>query len=1279
MPKVHLYTTVAALSMAMLLLAGCPEPPAVKTPTAQFEYSPQRGPVPLTVHFNDASIPGDSAIKAWTWDFGDGGRGSGPAPRHEYRTAGTYDVALTITTAEGNFTYRRTNAVVVERSGVHEGPDPDTGTTTIAGVSITVPPALKDKVAFGIVKDAAQVPLDAFEPMTAVSDTFIIKHNLTPPDLFVYNANDQAIPTTVSIPMARRLPAPALDPAALQLLARMEDGRTVPIPGRFEDGNFVASVLRLPPRARYVVAYRSEATAADTRSIEELYEERLEADDNWADYWQLSLSMTTVRQLAALVNGDMRNEASYHRRNFTDDELVEAIATLGAAGQGLHNLLADNEMKPPTLVPEGDNQYYNVVLFNMHPQYGYDFEAVPGLIYYDNFFGHIVLDPAKLLAVTIRNLRIAASEGGTADVRQPFTATMAFSEALLQSAYPTYQLPALTTTGDTTWGLPRPADRTPDGRVKPMSFIQGLYDGAAIYFGQRQEERELPARGFGANEYALLSEPLLFPYSDIIRGYSWSGHEFFSYLDNDEDYEEPLTLVVGTLTGLDEAIDEFEAESILPLNFTQGLLGIYVVMDEIVSEVMDEVEAPANENLRDYYWMYAKDRAYVNSTTALLRPSDLLHPPYSFSAERFKERSIVHVNFDSPVDAVNLTQDTHSALRSIPPLSTRAIVFDVSPLSAELRLTFNVHRWRTDSDGYGPAVAVYKEGRPGIELSDPAGAYRDYELSDTRGDGMNDTIVVRRLAPYEEDCYSRVIVLVSNLLLTDTNSVSVQARSYGNIDTPEAEALYRYVHACDPLYSYDLNRILNFSVEEGVTGYVLDMTSGVWRNANEVNQQLWRHDLVVIEPTNVRENTALLFISGGSTDSSVNIAEARILAEFAKSTRSVVAWLRAVPNQPLHFSGEDRTRSEDALIAYSFDKYMDSHFDGVPDMSWPALFPMTRAAVRAMDAVQDFLTVRVGPARHIDNFVVAGASKRGWTTWLTAAVDTRVSAIMPMVIDVLNMQEQMEHHRKAYAGYPLFDWENRIFGGYSMAIRDYVEMEIFERFDTNQGSSLLNLVDPYRYRHLLTMPKLIVNSTGDQFFLPDSSQFYFYDMPGENYLFYAPNTDHSLTGGLMVDLSTLETMQAFYMAHVRNMNPFPSDDVVLPTYQWRRLANRERTVMDEETGEPVVVQFARLEVTADKQPLDSAVFRAYAPEHRDFRMQTLGPAWTPQPITFNYDINTGVWRTVAEALIPETGWHGFVVLMRFAGPDPLKAASHLFSTPVYVVPEDVYPTPSGSK
>src|SRR5258705_3204885 len=106
----------------------------------------------------------------------------------------------------------------------------------------------------------------------------------------------------------------------------------------------------------------------------------------------------------------------------------------------------------------------------------------------------------------------------------------------------------------------------------------------------------------------------------------------------------------------------------------------------------------------------------------------------------------------------------------------------------------------------------------------------------------------------------------------------------------------------------------------------------------------------------------------------------------------MAAVITHVPNQPLY-----NGKSEDALIAYTLDQYLKTG-----DETWPLLFPMAKSAIRGMDAVQ-------APAekefnQRIEKFVVAGASKRGWTTWLTGAVDPRVKAIEPIVIAMLNMK-----------------------------------------------------------------------------------------------------------------------------------------------------------------------------------------------------------------------------------------------------------------------------------
>ncbi len=1307
MPKVYLLATVVALVTAGLFVTGCPKPPTVVEVYPEFEATPVRGVMPLMVRFNDVTNPGTTSIKSWYWDFGDGAKGTGPSPVHEYKVAGVYPVKLSIMTGQGEYSLLREDFITVLRAGDFEAPDPETNTVTSEGVSITVPAGLKEAVTFGINRELAPMAPDAFEEIILMSETYAISNNMNSPDLFVYDAWERPVPTTISMPLLDKLPVPVLDPAALFLLAKLEDGRTIPIPGRVVQNRFVASVLRLPAKARYAVALRPETASEDSRELKNLYQASLDStDDNWTDYWKLIITLTTAEEIAAAYYGDIENEDSFYRRDFTTTELNDAGSVALAVAQAISNILADADMRVPTLVVDTDNQggtFHNIVMYNMRPSYSYEIENVADSKYYDYFFGHLVVDPAQLLAISIRNLRMAVANPEWIDVKQKLSMASAIAEAITKSTYAGYDIPAITTIGGGPLNLPVPADEIVDGVVRPVDFMEGLLNGGPIYLAQRVEDtlansdaaaddldfetvaeelRKL-GRGFGENEYALLSSPLFFPYSPLLPGYNVSGQDFFCYLHNDEDFEEPMALLIGTIEAISQEINDYIADALYPVDFAQALVGMYTVMDEgIIDALAEQANAgqTQSENLRDFFWKYLKDRAYINSGEALLRPSDVLRPPFSFNEDRFADEAILHVQIDSPTDAFTLGPNENDALDDVMPLSGRVVVFDLNSLSNELMLTFNAADWSLDDDGYGPAVAVYKEGAAGVELGDPAGVYRDYEVADTTGDSVNDTIIVRRLQPKsaeDEECLNRVVVVIGNLNYENVSDISIAVSTYSDLVVPETDVIRRYVYACDPLYEYSLDATYNL-YEQEASAYILHMTSGAWRNANDVYQTVWKHELAIIEPNNVRENTAMLVVSGGSIGSGIDGEEVAILAEIATASQSVVALLAAVPNQPLNFSDERRSRSEDAIIAYSYDKYINSYEAGTPEPNWPALLPMTRAAVRALDTVQDFMASKPGRVREIDNFVVAGASKRGWTTWLAAVAETmqaeatggtsRVSAIIPMVIDVLNMPAQIEHHFNAYQGYPFDDPLNGIVQGYSRALQDYVNMEIFSRFETGGGQSLLKIVDPYTYRDILTMPKLIANSTGDQFFLPDSSKFYFNDMVGQNYLHYAANTDHSLTNGLMVDMETLETIIAFYRAHVKNMNSATTEPVVMPTYNWEYLPDRYEVVNGQ------TITYARTKVTADPMPREGVirVWTAYAPNQRDFRLESAQPPlWMPQWLPYNAE--EGGW--IMEVQVPSEGWRGFYGQLRFETEAGAPPPDFLVTTPVRVVPDDKYPAP----
>ncbi len=279
---------------------------------------------------------------------------------------------------------------------------------------------------------------------------------------------------------------------------------------------------------------------------------------------------------------------------------------------------------------------------------------------------------------------------------------------------------------------------------------------------------------------------------------------------------------------------------------------------------------------------------------------------------------------------------------------------------------------------------------------------------------------------------------------------------------------------------------------------------------------LWKHELIVCVPRLVEKEEALLFINGGSVRDGIpgfagrDDAMTRAMSSIATGRKALTAVLRQVPNQPLYGG-----LVEDALISYTLNEF---RRDG--DYSRPLLFPMAKSAVRAMDAVQEFSKERV--KKDITGFVVSGGSKRGWTTWMTAATgDTRVVAIAPMVIDMLNMPVSLPYQAKLY-------------GGYSDQIGDYVELEIPQAIDSEFGNATTTMIDPYSYREALTMPKMIIMATNDPYWTVDVVKHYIDDIPGQNLLHYVPNAGHNLSN----KVEALSTLDAFFGMTV-NERPYP--------------------------------------------------------------------------------------------------------------------------------------------
>ena len=420
-------------------------------------------------------------------------------------------------------------------------------------------------------------------------------------------------------------------------------------------------------------------------------------------------------------------------------------------------------------------------------------------------------------------------------------------------------------------------------------------------------------------------------------------------------------------------------------------------------------------------------------------------------------------------------------------------------------------------------------------------------------------------------------------------------------ETPAPEnALVRYVAKADDVYAWS-----ELSSEKGPfwTSYTFSLTSQRWRTSDEVNRPVWTHGLSVVRPKSGGE-TCVLLINGGSNR---NKPPSELEPGFGIGAVLLgvsYAQLDQIPNQPLVFADEaGKERKEDEILAYSLDKYLSTGDD-----EWPVHLAMAKAAVRAMDAIQERFP-------DIKDFVVTGGSKRGWTTYLVAAVDPRVRAMAPLSIDVPNMPENLRNHWEAY-------------GFYTDAVQDYVDFNLFCRFDTPEGQALLKIVDPYSYFDKYTMPKLVAVSAGDQFFPTDSSRFYWSELPGPKWLHVGVNTDHSQEQALIPSL--LDALS--WTAKIINDKP-------LPAFDWTFLP---------EGG---------IRVETQTKPRTVKLWKATNPAVRDFRLETIGSAWTSTPLT---DQGGGVYVGYCDP--PAQGWTAYLVELTFD--------DHLaFTTEVVVTPE----------
>lgn len=428
---------------------------------------------------------------------------------------------------------------------------------------------------------------------------------------------------------------------------------------------------------------------------------------------------------------------------------------------------------------------------------------------------------------------------------------------------------------------------------------------------------------------------------------------------------------------------------------------------------------------------------------------------------------------------------------------------------------------------------------------------------------------------------------------------------------------YHQAQASQPLRYTDKGQ----EQQPGVSIRRFELTSQAWAQDGQVAPAQWLHDVDLYIPDNVQGSRAVLVANDGvnnplpgQSPTPPNNFTRQTLLNIARQTGSIVVAVSNVPNQYLTYSDDAVPRTEDGSVAHSWKLFMQAP-ERQPFISLHV--PMMEALVKAMDLAQ-----KEAPAGQAKSFLATGVSKRGWAVWLAALADHRIDSIAPFVIDVLNTERVFDQTFLAYGG----NWP--------LAYFDYYSQGVIAQRKTPAFSKLMRVEDPTTYPPAylarLSIPKYIVNASGDDFFIPDASRLYFPGLPGEKALRVLPNSPHDVRP--LVEANLIP-----YIKRRQAGKPLPTLKV-----QEQRLG----------------VTSTRLHVTLSELPVKVTKWAAHNPRARDFRYNCKVPYTAAQ-----FPASTEL-QTTYQA--PKTGWGAEFFEFEFA--DGLVA-----TTTVTVLP-DTYPT-----
>lgn len=488
-------------------------------------------------------------------------------------------------------------------------------------------------------------------------------------------------------------------------------------------------------------------------------------------------------------------------------------------------------------------------------------------------------------------------------------------------------------------------------------------------------------------------------------------------------------------------------------------------------------------------------------------------------------------------------------------------------------------------------------------------------------------------------------------------SITTTAAAFTSRDVPPVNTtdLDKYVRIVDPEFGW-VDAHFNFSFDGDYTAHLFNLTSLTYLNASLTDRSVWTHTVIYIVPTklNASCDTAYVWLTWGSNTDPWNgnaedDVDLAVVTQAAIGTGCPAVAIYDIPNQQICFydnaSAGPYCDSEDGAIAYTFNRYLYHN----KAAEWLLLFPMAKAGIRALDAIEE-ISAQVFN-KPITKFVVSGASKRGWTTWLVGATDykNRIVAIVPVVLDALDFNSFIHRQWKSYQAF-------------TFALKPYADFGLTAATELPRFVTWSTEIDPYFYRQRLTMPKLAINAVGDEFQLLDDQAHWAHDMPGEMKTILIKDADHILVTNFDLVIKTLVSyLQSVVFGITR------------PSYTWS---------IDALSGQ--------ISVTTSVPPLSvSLVQTTIATKMRDFRdvvlkedpciIHVLGGCvrfylWNDSPAA----TGNGPRTYVSNVTAPTSGWTGFYLQLEFAnGPAEKNLTNLVFASPASVLPLG-YPFPDCS-